>query len=95
MAARIHNLNSLTKAEMAKMPKVKIHTPRNVDLSAGIITFEVQGYTPERVVQRLHDKHIVASVVPGFYNPLLARVAPSLLTLEVDVERTVQAIAAL
>jgi selenocysteine lyase/cysteine desulfurase len=95
VARRIHDLNSLAKAEMAKMPKVKVHTPMSADLSAGIIAFEVAGYTPQQVVQKLHDQRIIASVVPGFYSPLLARVAPSLLTLEEDVARTVQAIAAL
>lgn len=95
VAARIHYLNSLTKTEMAKLRKVKIHTPMSVDRSAGIIAFEVAGYTPDQVVKRLHERRIIASVVPGFYNPLLARVAPSLLTLEEDVARTVRAIAAL
>lgn len=95
VAARIHELNSLAKDEMAKIPKVKIHTPKSADLSAGIITFEVDGYTPQQVVERLHDQKIIASVVPGFYSPLLARVAPSLLTLEADVDRTVRAIRAL
>ncbi|MBA3511697.1 aminotransferase class V-fold PLP-dependent enzyme [Sphingomonas sp.] len=95
VAARIHELNSLAKSELAKMPKVKLHTPRSAALSAGIITFEVDGYTPRQVVQRLHDKHIIASVIPGFYKPLLARIAPSLLTLEEDVGLTMRAIAAL
>jgi selenocysteine lyase/cysteine desulfurase len=55
----------------------------------------VDGYTPGQVVERLHQQHIIASVVPNFYSPLLARVAPSLLTVEEDVARTVKAIAAL
>ena len=92
---RIHELNSMAKAGIARLPKVKVHSPMSPELSAGIIAFEVDGYTPQQVVQRLHDQHIIASVVPDFYSPLLARVAPSLLTLEDDVERTVQAIAAL
>ena len=95
VSERVHALNSLAKAEMAKMPKVKIHTPMSADLSAGIIAFEVAGYTPQQVVQRLHAQNIIASVVPNFYSPLLARVAPSLLTLEEDVMRTTRAIAAL
>ncbi len=92
---RIHALNSLAKSAMAKMPKVKVHTPMSPDLSAGIIAFEVAGLTPDQVVEKLHHQGIIASVVPGFYSPLLARVAPSMLTLEDDVERTMRAIAAL
>ena len=95
VATRIHYLNSLAKAEMAKMPKVKIHTPQSTALSAGIIAFAVDGYTPQQVVKRLRDQQIIATVVPSFYSPLLARVAPSLLTLEEDVGRTMRAIASL
>ena len=95
VAARIHQLNSMAKAGMAKLPKVRIHTPMSPELSAGIIAFEVAGLTPDEVVERLHRQGIIASVTPGFYTPALARVAPSLLTVEEDVERTVRAIAAL
>lgn len=95
IAARIHDLNSMAKSAMAAMPKVKIHTPINASLSAGIIAFEVAGLTPDQVVEKLHQQGIIASVTPGFYTPRLARVAPSLLTLEEDVDRTMRAIAAL
>lgn len=95
IAERIHALNSRAKAAMAKMPNVKVHTPMSPELSAGIIAFEVAGMTPGEVVHKLHERGIIASVTPGFYNPLLARVAPSLLTLEDDVDRTTAAIAAL
>ena len=95
VAARIHELNSMAKAAMAKMPRVKLYTPMSPQLSAGIIAFEVAGLTPAQVVERLYHQGIVASVTPGFYTPQLARVAPSLLTVEDDVDRTVRAIAAL
>lgn len=95
VSERIHQLNSLAKAGMARLPKVRIHTPMSPELSAGIIAFEVAGLTPRQVVEGLHRQGIIASVTPGFYRPALARVAPSLLTVEEDVERTVRAIAAL
>jgi selenocysteine lyase/cysteine desulfurase len=95
IAARIHDLNSMAKEAMAKMPKVKVHTPLSPELSAGIIAFEVAGLTPAQVVERLQQQGIIASVTPGFYQPNLARVAPSMLTLEEDGDRTLRAIAAL
>lgn len=95
VAARIHDLNSRAKERMARLRNVRIHTPMSARLSAGIIAFEVAGLTPSEVVQRLHGQRIIASVTPGFYRPTLARVAPSLLTTETDVDRTVEAIAAL
>ena len=95
VAARIHALNSLAKTQMARLRKVRIHTPMSPELSAGIIAFEVDGLTPGQVVEGLHKRGIIASETPGFYQPRLARVAPSLLTNEVDVQKTVHAIAAL
>ena len=41
IAERVHALNSRAKAAMARMPKVKVHTPMSPDLSAGIIAFEL------------------------------------------------------
>ena len=93
VAHRIHQLNSLAKAEMAKLPRVRLFTPMSAELSAGIIAFAVDGLSPQQVVQKLHDQRIIASVTPRFYQPTLARVAPSLLTVEDDVERTIRAIA--
>ncbi len=95
VAARIHALNSLAKTQMARLPKVRIHTPMSPEVSAGIIAFEVDGLTPGQVVEGLHKRGVIASETPGFYQPSLARVAPSLLTNEVDVQKTVHAIAAL
>ncbi len=95
VADRNHALNSLAKTHMARLPKARIHTPMSPELSAGIIAFEIAGLNPSQVVEGLHKRGVIASETPGFYRPSLARVAPSLLTTEADVQRTVQAIAAL
>lgn len=95
VASRIHELNRRCKEQLAKLPKVRVKTPMKDELSAGIICFEVDGLTPEAVVAKLAEKKIVASVTPPFYTPLYARLAPSLLTMENDVDRTVEAVAAL
>ena len=95
VAARIHELNRRCKDQLAKLPKVHVKTPMKDELSAGIICFEVDGLAPEAVVAKLAEKKIVASVTPPFYTPLYARLAPSLLTMENDVDRAVEAVAAL
>jgi isopenicillin-N epimerase len=95
VAERIHALNRLCKEQLAKLPKVKVRTPLADELSAGIICFEVDGLTPKQVVERLLANDIVASTTPDFYVPPYARLAPSLLTLETDVDRAVAAVAAL
>jgi selenocysteine lyase/cysteine desulfurase len=95
VATRIRDLNTRCKQGLAKIRKVRVKTPMSPDLSSGIICFEVDGLTPKQVVDRLAMKKIVASVTPPFYTPAYARLAPSLLTLEADVDRTVAEVAAL
>lgn len=92
IAARIHELNRMCKEELGKLGRVRVATPLSDEVSSGIICFDVDGMDPYQVVSRLRAERVVASVVPGFYNPLHVRLAPSLLTLEKDVERAVAAV---
>ncbi|HEY5946149.1 MAG TPA: aminotransferase class V-fold PLP-dependent enzyme, partial [Kofleriaceae bacterium] len=94
IAKRIAELNTRCKDGLAKISRVKVVTPRSAQLSAGIICFSVEGKTPEQVVAGLRSHRVVASVTPSFYDPMYARLAPSLLTLEDDVDRAVAAVAA-
>lgn len=48
---------------------------------------------PEEVVKHLHDKHIIASTSP--YAVSYARLAPSLVNTEDEVDRAARAVAAL
>ncbi|TWI12007.1 aminotransferase class V-fold PLP-dependent enzyme [Aerolutibacter ruishenii] len=93
VAARIRSLNDRLKAQLGENPKVRIHTPRSGDLSAGVIAFEVAGMKPEEVVKHLHDKHIIASTSP--YAVSYARLAPSLVNTEDEVDRAARAVATL
>jgi selenocysteine lyase/cysteine desulfurase len=95
VAARIRELNDRCKQGLAKVRKVRVKTPMSGDLSAGIICFEVDGVTSKDAFARLAAKGIVASVTPEFYVPTYVRLAPSLLTLEEDVDRAVEAVASL
>ncbi len=93
IAERIHALNRQCKEELAHMPHVKLYTPMADSVSAGIICFDVNGMKPREVVARLRQQRIIASESP--YQVSYARVAPSLLTLPEDVDRSVRAIRAL
>jgi isopenicillin-N epimerase len=93
IANRIAELNTRLKDGMSKLRRVKLVTPRASELSAGIVCFEIDGLTPPQIVERLGAKRIVASVTPAFYEPVYARLAPSLLTLEDDVDRSLAAVA--
>jgi len=63
---------------------VKIVTPKDPALSAGIICFVVEGQTPDETVRKLLDRKIVASTSP--YKVSYARLAPSLVNDECEIE---------
>jgi isopenicillin-N epimerase len=95
VAARITELNTRCKEQLAAISGVTVATPLSPELSAGIICFSVDGKAPAAVVNALGAKRIVASVTPGYYSTAYTRLAPSLLTDENDVDLAVAAVAAL
>ena len=90
VAARIRSLNDQCKAGLSQNPKVKIHTPKSGDLSAGLVSFEVEGIKPDDVVKQLLAKNIIASTSP--YAITYARLAPSLVNTPDEVDRAVRAV---
>jgi isopenicillin-N epimerase len=93
IAERIHSLNDQMKEGLAKIPTVKLYTPRGNNLSAGLVCFDVEGMKSEEVVKRLLEKRIVASTAP--YKVSYARLAPSLLNTPEEIEMTLRQIRAL
>ncbi|HEX7050423.1 MAG TPA: aminotransferase class V-fold PLP-dependent enzyme [Longimicrobiales bacterium] len=93
VAERIHLLARQTKQGLARMRHVRLYTPMDDALSAGIVCFDVRGMSPADVVRRLRERKIVASEAP--YTPSHARLAPGLLNSPEEVERTLAAIAEL
>jgi selenocysteine lyase/cysteine desulfurase len=93
VAARIHDLNSRAKDALAEMRHVRLLTPRSSELSAGIVTFEVDGHDAGAVVAHLHGRGITGSSSP--YPVSHPRIAPSALNSPEEVDRTVAAIAEL
>lgn len=90
VAARIRELNDQCKAGLAANPKVKLHTPMSAGLSAGLVSFEVEGVAPAEVVKQLLARRIIASTSP--YAITYARLAPSLVNTADEVERAVRAV---
>jgi isopenicillin-N epimerase len=58
ITARIHELNGQMKEGLARMPQVQLYTPRDENLAAGIVCFDVKGVKPEEVVKRLLAQRI-------------------------------------
>ena len=62
---RIAALATRLKQGLVELPKVRLITPMDPAVSAGIVCFEVDGMTPPQVVERLRTDHqIAASVTP-------------------------------
>jgi isopenicillin-N epimerase len=93
VAARIAELNTRCKDGLAQMLHVTLHTPRDAALSAGIIAFEVKGMKETVVVEKLLAKRVVASSSP--YKVSYARLAPSVINNEAEVDAALAAVAAL
>jgi len=88
---RIHSLNTICKEALAEIPHVQLHTPISTELSSGMVCFDVDGYTPTQVVEEYHRHNITASTTP--YRESHARLAPSLINNEEEVQRSIEVIA--
>jgi selenocysteine lyase/cysteine desulfurase len=87
VAGRIRELNDRCKRALAAIPGVRVVTPMDPALSAGIVCFEVNGMDAGEVGQRLMARHIVAG--PSPYLPSYPRFAPSLVNNEAEVDTAV------
>jgi isopenicillin-N epimerase len=90
VAERIHALNTQLKDALASMAHVRLITPRDPELSAGIVCLEIAGWKPEDAVKHLRRRRILASVTP--YATQYVRLAPSLVTSTEEVEQTAREI---
>jgi selenocysteine lyase/cysteine desulfurase len=93
VAERIHQLNTQCKDGLAAMKHIRLHTPRNSRLSAGLACFEVDSMTPDAAVARLLQRRIIASASP--YATSYVRLAPSLVTSPADVDTALAAVRSL
>ncbi len=93
IAARTHQLARQLKEGLAAMPHVRLITPMDDRLSAGIVCFDVEGTPPRAVVGRLLDQGIIATATP--YVKMHARLTPSILNNEEELDRALAAVYAL
>jgi selenocysteine lyase/cysteine desulfurase len=93
VAERTHALAARLKQGLAKIAGVTVNTPLDEALSAGLVCADVAGSPIPEIVDRLREEHhIVASVTP--YATRYLRFGPSVANSEEDVDRAIQAVAA-
>ncbi|MFF4871550.1 aminotransferase class V-fold PLP-dependent enzyme [Streptomyces sp. NPDC090109] len=61
---RIAELNGQIKEGLAGMDHVTLHTPLDPEVSAGIVTFDVEGYAPRDVAKILRENRVIANATP-------------------------------
>jgi selenocysteine lyase/cysteine desulfurase len=90
VAQRTAELASRLKRGLAAMPHVRLMTPMSPELSAGIVSFDVAGMSPEAVVARLRDWKLVGSVAP--YARPHVRLTPSIRNFPEEVDFALDAV---
>jgi selenocysteine lyase/cysteine desulfurase len=93
VAARVRELNQRCKDGLAGIRGVKLRTPRDPALSAGITCFELDDLKPGEVVARLLDRRIIASTSP--YAVSYVRLSAGLMNTPEEVDKAVAAVGAL
>src|SRR5262249_26255327 len=90
ITARIHELNGQMKEGLARMPNIQLYTPRDENLSAGIVFFFARGMKPEQGGKGVFEQRIVASTTP--YRVSYARVACSVVNTPQEIDTVLRAI---
>jgi isopenicillin-N epimerase len=93
VAERTHALAAQLKEGLSAMPHVTLHTPRADALSAGIVSFDVEGLSPGAVVSRLRERRIIASVAP--YAVPHARLTPCIQNTPHEIDTVLREVHAL
>ena len=93
VAEHTHTLAGALKDGLSEISGVNVITPRDEELSAGIVCAEIGG-DPRGIVAHLESEHrVIASVTP--YATEYVRFGPSIANTEEDVERALGAVRSL
>ena len=85
IAQRTAELASQLKEGLRRIGKVVLRTPLSPDLSAGVVSFDIDGVRPGRVVRELRSRKTVASVAP--YATPHVRLSPSVRNSPEEIEK--------
>ena len=90
VAARTQELARRLKEGLSEFASVRVVTPMDTELSAGIVCFEVANQQPPDVLVRLRDQNVSVSVTP--YAQMFVRMGPSIVTSRDDIDKTLRAL---
>lgn len=93
VAERIHALTAQLIEGLDEMDHARLRTPTDPELTAGIITLEVDGHGTWEVLGHLERRGIVASITPE--DAPIPRLSPGLLNDHDDIDTVLRAVAEL
>src|SRR5690606_26187120 len=93
IAHRTAELGAQLKEGLAAIPGVTVQTPHPAELSAGIVSFDIDGWGPTLVVARLRRARIIASAAP--YATSHARLTPSIQNTPAEIDKVIAEIRSL
>lgn len=88
--ARTRELATRLKTGLAAMPHVRVRTPMSPQMSAGIVSFDVAGYSAPSAVTHLRRSRILASDAP--YAVSHVRLTPSIRNTPEEVDLAIKAV---
>jgi selenocysteine lyase/cysteine desulfurase len=91
--ARTHELAAELKRGLRALGHVTLITPISSALAAGIVSFDVDGFSTKGAVDALREKGVVASAAP--YATPHVRLTPSITNSDADIDAALAAVAAL
>lgn len=90
---RVRELATAVKQEVRRaLPRARFHTPRDAELSAGVVVIHLEGADHRALYNQLYLRHQVAAAAMGGEFPGL-RFSPHIYNTRSDVERAVAALA--
>jgi selenocysteine lyase/cysteine desulfurase len=91
--ARTYALTARMKEGLSEIPGMHVKTPRDEALSSGLVFAVIPRLPASTIVERLREeRRVVASVTPYVWQ--YARFGPSVANSEADVDRALEAVAA-
>jgi isopenicillin-N epimerase len=91
IAERTAQLGTRLKEGLSKIEHVRLITPKAPELSAGIVSFDIEDMTPNAVARRLRERRIVASVAP--YARPHVRLTPGIINTPAEIDLALEEIA--
>jgi len=87
---RTMDLSTILKEEISQIKNVKLLTPIDPALSAGINCFDISSLSADEAVKKFHQLGIIASASP--YLVSCARLTPCIINTEEEVQQSINAL---